>query len=107
MNVNKSKQAKEIIEKVAEDNKEMKDALQELQDLERQMEELAVQVLGSRKMQNEEKGYIGSEADNAMIVLACEQAAHDPEFAALLKKLDETDKQIAELTDCVLTGHPK
>lgn len=34
-----------------------------------------------------------------MMSLAWEQAKHDPELMALLKELDESENQIAELTD--------
>lgn len=96
---NKLKQAKDMIKKAGEDNREMKDALLELLNLEKQMAELAEMLLGDGKMQNEEEDFIGSEADNAMMVMARDQAKHDPELAALLKKLDESEKQIAGLTE--------
>ena len=63
------------------------------------MAEVAGTVLGSKQTQDENKDFIGSEAENAMMALAREQAKHDPELAALLKELDESEKQIAVLLD--------
>lgn len=96
---NKPKQAKDMIKAAAEENQELKDSLKELQEMERQMAELAEQVLGHGQTENEKDGFIGSEADKVMMALAYEQAKHDPELAAMLKKLEESDKQIAGLTD--------
>ena len=99
MRKNKSKQARDMIKKAAEENHEIKDSLKELQDLERQMAEAAEIILGNEQTQNEKDCFVGSAADKAMMALAREQAKHDPELAALLKELDESEKQIARLTD--------
>lgn len=103
MNENKAKQAKDIIVNAAKDNRELKDtfnaAINELEKLERQMEEIAETLLGNGQVQKENADFVGSEADNIMMALAREQAKHDPELAALLKELDASENQIAELTD--------
>ena len=103
MNENKAKQAKDIIVNAAKDNRELKDtfnaAINELEKLERQMAEIAETLLGNGQVQKENTDFVGSEADNIMRALACEQAKHDPELAALLKELDASENQIAELTD--------
>ena len=99
MYANKAKQAKDMIKVAAEKNQEMKDSLNELQEMEKQMAELAEQVLGHGQTENEKKDFIGSEADKVMMALAYEQAKHDPELAAMLKELEESNKQIAGLTD--------
>ncbi len=90
-----------MIKAAAEESQELKDTLKELQEMERQMAELAEQVLGSGQTENEKKDFIGSEADKVMMALAYEQAKHDPEMAAMLKEFEETDKQIAGLTDAL------
>ena len=95
----KSKPAKDMIKAAAEKNQEIKDSLKELQEMEREMTELAEQVLGCDQMENGKKDFIGTEADNVMMALAYEQAKHDPELAAMLKELEKSDKQIARLTD--------
>ena len=102
MNENKAKRAKEMIKAAAEENQELEESLKELKEMERQMAELAEQVLGSGQTQNEKNDFIGSEADNAMMVLAYKQAKHDPELAAMLKELEESDKQIARVTDILV-----
>jgi hypothetical protein len=99
MNESKSKQARDMIANAAEDNQEMKISLKELEDYESQMAEIAESVLGNGQAQEEKSDFIGSEADNAMMALAREQAKYDPELAALLKELDESEKQIARLLD--------
>ncbi len=103
MNENKAKQAKDIIVNAAKDNRELKDtfnaAINELEKLERQMAEIAETLLGNGQVQKENTDFVGSEADNIMMALAREQAKHDPELAALLKELDASENQIAELTD--------
>ena len=88
-----------MIKAAAEENQELKDSLKELQEMERQMAELAEHVLGHGQTENEKNDFIGSEADKVMMALAYEQAKYDPELAAMLKELEETDKQIAGLTD--------
>lgn len=60
---NKAKQAKDMINAAAEENQELKDSLKELQEMERQMAELAEQVLGHGQTENEKKDFIGSEAE--------------------------------------------
>jgi len=75
------------------------DAINELEKLERKMAEIAEILLGNRQVQKENAGFVGSEADNIMLALAREQAKHDSEVAALLKELNESEKQIAGLTD--------
>ena len=103
MDDNIAKQAKDIITNAAKENQELKnefnDAINELEKLERQMAEIAETLLGNRQVQKENAGFVGSEADNIMMALAREQAKHDPELAALLKELDESENQIAGLTD--------
>ena len=99
MNDNKAKEARNLIAKIAENEHEMKISLKELEEYERQMAEIAETVLGNGQEQEEKTDFIGSEADNAMMALAREQAKHDPELAALLKELDESEKQIARLLD--------
>ena len=103
MDVNKAKQAKDIIANAAKDNQELKnefnDAINELEKLERQMAEIAETLLGNGQVRKENADFVGSEADNIMMALAREQAKHDPKLAALLKELDESENQIAELTD--------
>ncbi len=103
MNDNKAKQAKDMIANAAKDNQELKDvfndAINELEKLERQMAEIAETQLINGQARKENADFIGSEADNKMMALAREQAKHDPEVAALLKELDESENQIAELTD--------
>ena len=103
MNENEAKQAKDIIVNAAKDNRELKDtfnaAINELEKLERQMAEIAETLLGNGQVQKENTDFVGSEADNIMMALAREQAKHDPELAALLKELDASENQIAELTD--------
>ena len=99
MNENKSKEARDMIAKAADNNQEMKISLKELEDHECQMAELAETVLGNGQTQVAKSDFIGSEADNAMMALAREQAKHDPELAELLKELDESEKQIATLLD--------
>lgn len=103
MDENKAKQAKDIIVNAAKDDQELKDAvndtINELEKLERKMAEIAETLLGSGKVRKENADFVGSEADNIMMALAREQAKHDPELAALLKELDESENQIAELTD--------
>lgn len=103
MDENKAKQAKDIIANAAKDDQELKDAIKdainELEKLERQMAEIAETLLGSGKVQKENADFVGSEADNVMMALAREQAKHDPELAALLKEIDESENQIAGLTD--------
>ena len=99
MNESKAKQARDMIAKAAENDQELKISLKELEDYERQMAESAETVLGNGQTQEEKSDFIGSEADNAMMALAREQAKHDPELAALLKELDESEKQIARLLD--------
>lgn len=100
MNDNKAKQAKDIIANAAKDDQELKDtfndAINELEKLERQMAEIAETLLGNGKMRKENADFLGSEADNIMVVLAREQAKHDPELSALLKELDESENQIAD-----------
>ena len=95
----KSKEARDMIAKAAENDQEMKISLKELEDYESQMAEIAETVLGNGQAQEEKTDFIGSEADYAMMALAHEQAKHDPELAALLKELDESEKQIAGLLD--------
>ncbi len=87
-----------MIKAEAEKNQEVKDSLKGLQEIERQMAELAEQVLRKGLTENEKKAFIGSEADKVMMALAYEQAKHDPELAEMLKELEESDKQIAGLT---------
>lgn len=99
MNESKSKQARDMIAKAAENDQEMKISMKELEDYERQMAEFAETVLGNGQTQEEKSDFIGSETDSAMMALAREQAKHDPELAALLKELDESEKQIARLLD--------
>ena len=103
MNVNKAKQAKDIIANAVIEDQELKDAfndaINELENLERKMAEIAETLLGNRQVQKENTDFVGSEADNIMMALAREQAKHDPELAALLKELDASENQIAELTD--------
>lgn len=99
MNESKSKQARDMIANAAEDNQEMKISLKELEDYESQMAEIVESVLGNGQAQEEKSDFIGSETDNAMMALAREQAKHDPKLAALLKELDESEKQIARLLD--------
>lgn len=55
---NKAKQAKGMIKAAAEGNQELKDSLNELQEMERQMAELAEQMLGCGQMQKEKKDFI-------------------------------------------------
>ena len=103
MDDNIAKQAKDIITNAAKENQELKnefnDAINELEKLERQMAEIAETLLGNGQVQKENTDFVGSEADNIMMALAREQAKHDPELAALLKELDESENQIAGLTD--------
>ena len=103
MDDNKAKQAKDIITNAAKEDQDLKDAcndaINELEKLERKMAEIAEILLGNRQVQKENAGFVGSEADNIMLALAREQAKHDPEVAALLKELNESEKQIAGLTD--------
>ena len=103
MDDNKVKQAKDIITNAAKEDQDLKDAfndtINELEKLERKMAEIAETLLGNRKVQKENAGFVGSEADSIMLALAREQSKHDPEVEALLKELNETKKQIAGLTD--------
>ena len=103
MDANKAKQAKDIIANTVKEDQELKDALNdsinELEKLERQMEEIAETLLGKGQVRKENADFVGSEADNIMMALAREQARHDPELAALLKEIDESENQIAGLTD--------
>lgn len=103
MDDNKAKQAKDIITNAAKEDQDLKDAcndaINELENLERKMAEIAKTILGNGQVQIENAGFVGSEADNIMLALAREQARHDPELAALLKELDESENQIAGLTD--------
>lgn len=103
MNDNQAKQAKDIIANAVKEDQELKDALNdtinELEKLERQMAEIAETLLGNGQVRKENADFVGSEADNIMMALAREQAKHDPELAALLKELDESENQIAGLTD--------
>ncbi len=103
MNKDKAKQAKDIIANAAKDDQELKDAVKdiinELENLERRMVEIVEVMHGNGQVQKENADFVGSEADNIMRALAREQAKHDPEWAAMLKELDESENQIAELTD--------
>ena len=103
MDDNIAKQAKDIITNAAKENQELKnefnDAINELEKLERQMAEIAETLLGNGQVRKENADFVGSEADNIMMALAREKAKHDPELAALLKELDESENQIAGLTD--------
>lgn len=103
MNVNKVKQAKDIIANATKDEQLLKDAVKdiinELENLERRMVEIVEVMHGNGQVQKENADVVESEADNIMMALAREQAKHDPEWAAMLKELDEFENQIAELTD--------
>ena len=103
MKKSKAKQARDMIAKAAESDQGVKISLMELEEYESQMAEIAGTVLEDGLAQEEKTDFIGSEADNAMMVLAREQAKHDPELAALLKELDESEKQIARLLDMLGT----
>lgn len=103
MDANKAKQAKDIIANAVKEDQELKDAfndaINELENLERKMAEIAETLLGNGQVRKENADFVGSEADNIMMALAREQAKHDSELAALLKELDESENQIAGLTD--------
>ena len=103
MNAKNAKQAKDIIANAVKEDQELKDAfndaINELENLERKMAEMAETLLGNGQVRKENADFVGSEADNLMMALAREQAKHDPELAALLKEIDESENQIAGLTD--------
>ena len=81
MDVNKAKQAKDIIANAAKDNQELKDefndAINELEKLERQMAEIAETLLGKGQVRKEDADFVGSEADNDVMFLMSHNECKD------------------------------
>lgn len=96
MNDATRKQARDLAEEAAVHDAEVAGTFEELLNLEKQMAVLANMVLRTNQTA---EGFIGSEAESAMMAVAREQAKHDPELAAMLKELDESEKRIAGLTE--------
>ena len=88
------KQARDMMEDAAGHDSETAASFEELKNLEKQMADLSNTVLGTNQAQ---ECFIGSDAESKMMEMARELAKTDPETAALLKELEESEKQIAGL----------
>ena len=94
MNDDVRKQAKNLVEDAAKNDSEMTATVEELKDMEKQMADLTNTILGTNQAQD---GFIGSDAESAMMEMARELAKTDPETAVLLKQLEESERQVAGL----------
>lgn len=94
MNDDVRRQARDIVEDVAGHDAEVTDSFEKLKIMEKQMADLSNMVLGNKQTS---EGFIGSEAESEMMAMARGLAKTDPETAALLKELEESEKQIAGL----------